>query len=182
MAEEARGEAYVSAERPTTREASRVPASHVRSGRTTGDPVPPAQGSAPPVSLIWRIGDKATFAAFRRAPRARVGPITVSVVAPAVPTTNPPAVAFAVGRRVGGAVVRNKVRRRLRAIARDNVDDVNGLVRGHFYLVAVRPGIESLSYGELTRIVQDAVRRSTVELARRAQASDRRSERPVVRS
>jgi ribonuclease P protein component len=31
----------------------------------------------------------------------------------------PPRVAFAVGRRVGGAVDRNRVRRRLRAIARD---------------------------------------------------------------
>ena len=171
MAEEARGEAYVSAERPSSREATRVSASHVRSSWSSSDPVPPAQGTASPVGLTRRIGDKATFAAFRRAPRARVGPITVSVVAPSEPSDAPPGVAFAIGRKVGGAVVRNTVRRRLRAIARAASGLENGLVRGHFYLVAVRPGVESLSYGELTNIVQEAVRRSAVELARRAPAT-----------
>jgi ribonuclease P protein component len=66
-----------------------------------------------------------------------------------VPTYDaaPPRVAFAVGRRVGNAVVRNRVRRRLRALAREHAA---GFAPGHAYLVAATFGADSATYRDLT--------------------------------
>jgi ribonuclease P protein component len=67
--------------------------------------------------MIWRIRDRDTFARFRRdGRRYRVGPLWMTVIAD--PVATPPRVAFAVGRSVGNAAVRNRVRRRLRTLAR----------------------------------------------------------------
>jgi ribonuclease P protein component len=66
--------------------------------------------------VIWRIRDRAVFARFRRdGRRARVGSLWMSVIAD--PAAVPPRVGFAVGRSVGSAPVRNRIRRRLRALA-----------------------------------------------------------------
>jgi len=56
----------------------------------------------------------------------------------------PPRVAFAVGRRVGGAVERNRVRRRLRAVARD------AALPGGAWLVGAGPGAATASHAELS--------------------------------
>jgi ribonuclease P protein component len=73
--------------------------------------------------VIWRIRDRAVFARFRRdGRRARVGSLWMSVIAD--PAAAPPRVGFAVGRSVGSAPVRNRVRRRLRALARTHADDL----------------------------------------------------------
>jgi ribonuclease P protein component len=40
------------------------------------------------------------------------------------PLATPPRVAFAVGRSVGSAPLRNRVRRRLRALVRDHADEL----------------------------------------------------------
>ena len=64
---------------------------------------------------LWRIRDRGTFAAMRRSGRrARRGLVTVTWLAPADAAGDPPRIAFAVPGR-SGAVVRNRVRRRLRA-------------------------------------------------------------------
>lgn len=66
--------------------------------------------------------------------------------------------AYGIGRKVGNAVVRNRVRRRLRAILRELDRDPaqlggdGGLVPGT-YLVTVRPEAASLPYAELQRHV-----------------------------
>lgn len=63
----------------------------------------------------------------------------------------PARVAFAINRRVGNAVVRNKVRRRLRAIVGEldrELTPGGGLPAGT-YLLTVRPEVTSLSYREL---------------------------------
>lgn len=70
---------------------------------------------------LWRVTDRATFHALRRSGRrVRRSVLTVTFLAPAPgidPT--PPRVAFTVGKATGGAVVRNRVRRRLRAALRE---------------------------------------------------------------
>jgi ribonuclease P protein component len=59
-------------------------------------------------------------------------------------------VAYAVSRAVGGAVDRNRVRRRLRAIARDT-EFAPGA-----YLVAVSPAAARLPFAELAAHVEKA--------------------------
>jgi ribonuclease P protein component len=113
--------------------------------------------------LIGRVRHRATFAALRQhGSRARSGPLTVTRADPAVAGTRVglACVAFAIPRRVGSAVVRNKVRRRLRAIFSDGGPD---RVPDGAYLVAVRPGAGELSYRELS----EHVHRSLSEIAKR---------------
>ena len=112
-----------------------------------------AQGPPPSVGLIWRVRDRATFAALRRS-RCRVtrGPITVSWL-PGKPT-EPPRVVYAVGRAVGPAVVRNRVRRRLRAITGESCS----LLRPGAYLIRAAPTAATQSYGELSATVSTALR------------------------
>lgn len=62
-------------------------------------------------------------------------------------------IAFAIGRRFGGAVERNLCRRRLRAIAAE-LDD---LAAGS-YLIAVGPGAQSMAFRELRERVFEAMR------------------------
>jgi ribonuclease P protein component len=113
--------------------------------------------------VIGRIGDRATFQALRRnGRRTRRGPITVLYLpgsrdgAPegAVARVR---VAFGVGRKVGHAVARNKIRRRLRHIMRE-LDNRSGELMPGSYLVTVQPAVTELSYGELYRLVADACR------------------------
>jgi ribonuclease P protein component len=81
----------------------------------------------------------------------RRGPITVTwrPGEPAEPTR----VAYAIGRKVGGAVVRNRIRRRLRAI----VLEIRPLLRPGSYLIGAAAEAAALSYGELRRTVSAAV-------------------------
>jgi ribonuclease P protein component len=62
----------------------------------------------------WRVRDRATFAALRReGVRRRARTLTVTRLDDGA---EPPRVAYAIGRNVGPAVTRNRLRRRLRAI------------------------------------------------------------------
>lgn len=69
---------------------------------------------------------------------------------PAEPTR----VAYAVGRWAGGAVVRNRIRRRLRAIVRELNDE---LAPGA-YLLGAGADAATLPYGELRMTVSEALR------------------------
>jgi ribonuclease P protein component len=81
----------------------------------------------------------------------RRGPITVTWLAgdPA----EPPRVAYAIGRKAGGAVVRNRIRRRLRAITRE----VGAQLRPGAYLFGANAAAASLSYGDLRATVCHAL-------------------------
>jgi ribonuclease P protein component len=81
----------------------------------------------------------------------RRGPITVTWLAgdPA----EPPRVAYAIGRRAGGAVVRNRIRRRLRSI----MQELRAQLRPGAYLVGAATGAASLSYGDLRATVCEAL-------------------------
>lgn len=91
---------------------------------------------------IGRVRTRASFAALSASGRrARHGVLRVTAVVD--PDAGAPRVAFAVGRAVGPAVVRNRVRRRLRAAAAEL-----GPVPGA-YLLAVEPAAAGCSYAEL---------------------------------
>jgi ribonuclease P protein component len=71
------------------------------------------------------------------------------------PRTEPPRVAYSVGRRVGGAVVRNRVRRRLRAATRVHAET---LVPGHAYLVSAANAAATSTYAQLSESLHQSLR------------------------
>lgn len=111
----------------------------------------PGGASAARSARIWRVERRDTFSALRRARRRRQGPLAVSWVAgdPA----EPPRVAFTVGRRVGSAVVRNRLRRRLRSIMREAAPR---LLPGA-YLVGAAPDAARLPYAHLRALLLEAL-------------------------
>ena len=120
----------------------------------------------------WRIQDRATFEALRRSRhRGRRGHITVTFVA--VGDDSRPRVAYAVGRRLGGAVERNRLRRRLRS-AVSVIESEAGLSPGA-YLVAPGRETSKMEYEELVSTVHKAIRRVQGENARRLGAESDRS-------
>lgn len=142
MVEEAQGEAHVPAEQPSPFQAARVPSPHADQGRPGDRPVPTPEGPRPAVGLTWRVRDRATFDALRRqGRRARRGVVGVTYI-PA--DAGPPRLAYALGRKLGPAVVRNRVRRRLRAAAHELAVS-SGLAPGA-YLVTVSPRAAEASY------------------------------------
>jgi ribonuclease P protein component len=143
-------ETHVPAQHQETQEASRVPVSHAHSSRTGR-----AQGPTParphaPVGLIGRVRGRATFAALTRAEGHARGSIAVRCVATG--EASPPRVAYAVGQRVGNAVARNRVRRRLRAAAR--VCEPK-LAAGAAYLVSAGPEVLTMPFEELVETLGD---------------------------
>jgi ribonuclease P protein component len=83
----------------------------------------------------------------------RRGPVTVRVVTSDESTA--PRVAYAVGRGVGGAVARNRARRRLRAALREHKD---ALRPGAAYLVGGSREVVSMPFRELVGCLGAAVR------------------------
>jgi ribonuclease P protein component len=66
----------------------------------------------------------------------------------------PPAVAYAVGRRAGNAVARNRLRRRLRAAVHDHADL---LAPNTAYLIGADPTAASMSFAALSEAVARAL-------------------------
>ena len=144
-------EANVSTKQPQAGQAPRVSPSDVDPGRA-GD----HQGSAPEgpqaaVGLIWRVDRRDMFEKLRQARRCRQGPLTVSWVPGDV--AEPPRVAYTVGRRVGSAVVRNRLRRRLRMLIRESA----ARLRPGAYLIGAGPAALQLSYEDLRRTLLTAL-------------------------
>jgi ribonuclease P protein component len=83
--------------------------------------------------------------------RSRTGPVTVTFLTDDF--EGPPRVAYTVSRRVGAAVVRNRLRRRLRSIVAERTQH---LLPGA-YLIGVAPSVANMSYGELRSIVDKAL-------------------------
>ena len=100
--------------------------------------------------MLGRIHDRATFEALRRSnARARRGPVTVTYAEVGAMTL--PRVGYAVGKRVGNAVTRNRLRRRLRAAA------AAAELRPGAYLVAAAPAAAGLPYDQLQKEVARAM-------------------------
>lgn len=145
------GETNLPTQHPEAGQTARFPPPDVNAGRAGHPQGQAAEGPPQAVGLIHRISDSATFTALRRSGwRVRRGPITVTFL-PGAPT-GPPRVAYAVGRSVGGAVVRNRLRRRMRAV----VSELGPHLRPGAYLVGAAPEAVSLSFGELKEMVSGA--------------------------
>ncbi|MGH9037260.1 MAG: ribonuclease P protein component [Acidimicrobiia bacterium] len=98
--------------------------------------------------MTWRVRDRSTFSALAASPRRRRGPVSLAVL----PGGDgiPPRVAYAVGRKVGGAVTRNQVRRRLRAsVARHR----SHLQPGSAYLLGAGREAATVPFAELDAAV-----------------------------
>ena len=105
--------------------------------------------------MTWRVTDRATFEALRHdGKRARSGSVSVVFLDDGGDRAR---VAYAVGRRIGGAVERNRLRRRLRS-AVSVIESEAGLSPGA-YLVAPSRETSKLEYEELVSTVHRAVRR-----------------------
>lgn len=131
--------------------------------------------------MIWRIRDRRTFEALRREGiRARSGPIGLTFLPDPPPEPRrsaddapseqaaggspnpqdaplPPRLAFAIGRRVGHAVERNRLRRRLRAIFADLARQDPVVLRPGAYLVGCQAGATGLTHEELREHVSRAL-------------------------
>ena len=87
------------------------------------------------------------FRALARGRRARSGALEVRA-ARLGPETEPPRVSYAVSRPVGNAVVRNRVRRRLREAVREQHAL---LLPGWGYLIRPTAAAAVATYGELSK-------------------------------
>jgi ribonuclease P protein component len=74
----------------------------------------------------------------------------------AEPGSQQRAVAYAISRKVGNAVVRNKIRRRLRA----GFDGLSPVALEGYYLIKCGNGTKDLSYDELRTCLASAVKRA----------------------
>ena len=106
---------------------------------------------------IWRVTDRASFDALRRGRRGRAGAVSVTYVAD--PSGTAPRVAFRIGKATGGAVVRNRVRRRLRAALRDLRHQ--GRLPAGTYLVGGRAELADQPWPQLLADLDRAVAAAT---------------------
>jgi len=102
------------------------------------------------------IGSRRTFGDLRRpSGRGRHGPLSVSFVDR--PDWDRCEVAYAVGRKVGNAVERNRLRRRMRAIVAERAADLSTGA----YLVRSGPGGPALEFHELKVAMSRALEKAT---------------------
>ena len=101
--------------------------------------------------------DRAAFQALRRdGRRGRHGAVSVTWLPdPGPPGGSPPRLACAVGKATGGAVVRNRIRRRLRSAALE-LQRLDRLPDGT-YLLAGSSAVAQLPFDELVRELDAAV-------------------------
>jgi ribonuclease P protein component len=140
------GETDVPAEQPETQEETRLSSPDAQSSGPRGDSTPAQQGPLQALRLIWRVRGQASFRALARGRRRAAGHLEVrTVVLGSI--EEPPRVAYAVGRSVGNAVTRNRVRRRLRSATTENADL---LQPGSGYLVRAHAAAASAPSAELS--------------------------------
>jgi ribonuclease P protein component len=107
--------------------------------------------------LIGRITERRAFERLSRHGR-RAHTATLWCRYSGDPAAMPPQVAFAVGRSVGPAVVRNRVRRRLRELIRAASIEDPPRPRAGQLLIGAKPGAGELSFDELGREMSELLR------------------------
>jgi len=108
--------------------------------------------------LIWRIRERSAFTRIAsQGLRTRAGVLWCTYLLDPPGTDTPPRVAFALGRALGPAVVRNRVRRQLRAMLRQ-ASSVAPLPPGT-YLFGAQPSAASRAFVELQFDLAQILRR-----------------------
>jgi ribonuclease P protein component len=157
------GEAYLPTQCAASSQEARLSQPHGDQGRPCRAARAPAEGAHPPVGVIQSIQRRDTFEMLRQhGRRVRSGALAALCLGDAALaelTDDPPvpgspgdpfaSVAYAIGRQAGGAVQRNRCRRRLRAIITQL--DHDGAVPPGAYLIRVSAPALQLDYPELSR-------------------------------
>jgi ribonuclease P protein component len=161
-------ETYLSAECAEAGEDARIPQEDVDEGRPGGDPVAPGEGTPSPVGVTFGgntrtalgpIRSRQTFEDLRRSrAKGRSGPLSVAFVPQS--TWSRCEVAYAINRKLGNAVTRNRLRRRLRSILSGHT---SSLPAGA-YLIRTGTGAPMLAFDELkvamSQALEQALRRA----------------------
>jgi ribonuclease P protein component len=150
-------EAHLPAEHPPPCPQARVPCPDAHTSRSFDHQGPPAQGAGPAVGLIGRITERRAFERLNRhGRRAQTAALWCRYLDDQAVV--PPQVAFAIGRSVGSAVARNRIRRRLRELVRAaSIADPPRLARGQL-LIGAKPGAGERSFDELGRQMSELLR------------------------
>jgi ribonuclease P protein component len=148
-------EAHVSAQQPKAQQDSRLSQPDADPGRSGGAQGPPGPGPQAARRLTQPIRDRGTFEALARTQPVRRGALSVRSVDAA--TSGPAWVSYAVGRHTGGAVARNRARRRLRAALARHTDDLRP---GTAYLVGAGPETLTMPFDQLVERLGELLARS----------------------
>jgi ribonuclease P protein component len=132
-------EAHLSAEQPRPRTASRIPSPDVDSRRPRCDPRPPRARSQEAVSLKT-IFARRDFLAANSAKRAPM-PGFVLLIRDRADGDSAKRVGYTVTKKIGNAVVRNRMKRRFRELARDVIAS-QGAVGSDHILIGRAGGID----------------------------------------
>lgn len=147
-------EAALSAQRAQAGEETWIPFAHEHPWRTCRHPFPSPEGSRPAVGMIERLSGRADFARVR-AEGVRHGRGPIRLVSRFEPTAPVSRFAFAIPRSVGNAVVRNRTRRRIRAVLQDlHREDPRFPARGD-HLIRVTAPIDDWSHATLRHAMTD---------------------------
>lgn len=141
----------LSTQQPAPRHETRVSSPHGRSCRTPSREVASTQGPSAPQCVTEALSRRRDFDRLRREGiRLRRGPIRMIA---RVDPTDVTRLAVALPRSVGPAVVRNRIRRRLRVVFR-GLDELGQIPTGS-YLVSFSRTSSALDSGEIRDLMAD---------------------------
>jgi ribonuclease P protein component len=150
-------EENVSAQQSSPGSSPWLPPSHGKPCRAGNPPLSSAKGSATARSVIQPLRTRSAFGAFRGARTGRGGAVRARVVTHIVDPDGV-GVAYALNRKVGGAVTRNRIRRRMRSVMTGLARRGDVLEPGAAYLLTAEAEAASCPFPVLEHWVESAVR------------------------